>query len=86
MKKLILIVIALWIGSISMAQNKANTAYPFDPANQQQSGIQPAEIIERQFSDSKYYPGTCSGIICFWKTSLSILVHGWHTEQCSYSI
>ncbi len=58
MKKLILIVIALWTVSISMAQNKANTAYPFDPASQPQSSIQPAEIIERQFSDSKYYPGT----------------------------
>jgi enterochelin esterase-like enzyme len=58
MKKFILIAITLWTVSFSMAQNKANTAYPFDPASQPQSNIKPAEIIERHFSDSKIYPGT----------------------------
>jgi gluconolactonase len=46
------------IGYTSMAQNKANAAYPYDPASQPQKGIEAGEIIERKFSDSKIYPGT----------------------------
>ncbi|HAH25254.1 MAG TPA: hypothetical protein DCL77_16115 [Prolixibacteraceae bacterium] len=45
-------------GFLSMAQNKANTAYPFDPATQPLKGSDAGEIIERRFSDSKLYPGT----------------------------
>lgn len=46
------------IATLSMAQNKANSVYPFDPATQPLKGIDAGEIIERQFADSKLYPGT----------------------------
>lgn len=46
------------IGYLLSAQNIANSAYPFDPASQPQKNIPAGEILERQFSDSKIYPGT----------------------------
>lgn len=58
MKKSILFVILFWIAALGIAQNTPNTTYPFDPATQHRSGKKAAEIIERQLSDSKIYPGT----------------------------
>ena len=58
MKKWSLLLIFSMIGYLSMAQNKANAAYPFDPATQPLKSTDAGEIIERQFSDSKIYPGT----------------------------
>jgi gluconolactonase len=57
-KKLALIGIFTLIYSLSIAQNIANAAYPFDPATKPQKGIVAGEIIKRQFSDSRIYPGT----------------------------
>ena len=58
MKNWSLLVLFSMILFLSMAQNKANTAYPFDPATQPLKGNDAGEIIERQFADSKIYPGT----------------------------
>ena len=58
MKKLILSGVLVLIWSLSMAKNIANTAYPYDPATQPQKSIAAGEIIERQFQESKIYPGT----------------------------
>ena len=48
----------LLLGLSSFSQNIANSAYPFDPATVLQKGVTAGEIIERQFTDSKIYPGT----------------------------
>ena len=58
MKKLILTGIIAFVVYTSFAQSIANNAYPYDPASHPQKGIVPGEIIERQYSDSKIYPGT----------------------------
>ena len=58
MKKQLLTLIALFIGLLSFGQNIANSAYPYDPATVLQKGVVAGEIIERQFTDSKIYPGT----------------------------
>jgi gluconolactonase len=58
MKKVILIGVIILICYTSMAQNKANAAYPYDPVTQSQKGITAGEIIKKHFSDSKIYPGT----------------------------
>lgn len=59
MKKRVLTgIFLLFIGFVIQAQNIANKSYPNDPATQRQEGIVSGEIIEKQFSDSKIYPGT----------------------------
>jgi hypothetical protein len=58
MKKSIAAGVFLLSGYISFAQNTANTAYPFDPAEKPRKGTTNGEIIEKQFSDSRIYPGT----------------------------
>ncbi len=58
MKKLSFLILLSLMGYLVSAQEKPNTAYPFDPATQRDSSIKAGEIIERQFSASKIYPGT----------------------------
>ncbi|MDP4272327.1 MAG: alpha/beta hydrolase-fold protein [Bacteroidota bacterium] len=58
MGKLFLVVIFALIGSMSMSQNVPNCAYPFDPVIKPNQHITPGEIIEKEFSASKIYPGT----------------------------
>ena len=58
MKNWYLLILFSLIGYLTMAQNKANLIYPFDPATQPLKGNEAGEIIERQFADSKIYPGT----------------------------
>ncbi len=41
-----------------MAQNKANLAYPYDPATRPDSSVRAGEILKRQFTGSSIYPGT----------------------------
>ena len=58
MKNLISIAIFMFSGCALLAQNQANNAYPFDPAEQPLKSGAAGEIIERQFADSRIYPGT----------------------------
>ncbi len=58
MKKLILLLLCFLPGYLITAQNKANAAYPFDPATKRDSSIKAGEIIERNFTGSVIYPGT----------------------------
>ncbi|PID70811.1 MAG: hypothetical protein CR985_02625 [Flavobacteriales bacterium] len=58
MKKFTLITLITLASYLSTAQNIANAAYPYDRATQVQKDVTPGEIIKKEFTKSKIYPGT----------------------------
>lgn len=56
--RLLITVVSLFIGSLAFAQNADTEAYPFDPAAQPLKNGTPGEVMQREFSSSKIYPGT----------------------------
>ena len=58
MKKLFLIEVLALIWAVSISQNLPNAAVPYDPATKPSKDIIAGEIIEREFTASKIYPGT----------------------------